>query len=78
MNTTIGTKKHFAMLWVVWLTAACTQNHTTNELWSNYDYRYNPAAGAGYDYGDSYNDNDDNYTAPTGYGCAFDAGQVCE
>lgn len=75
----MNTKKHFAIVWVLWLTAACSANtRTTNEMWSNYDYRYTPTAGAAYDYGDQYRDNDDNYTAPTGYGCAFDAGQICE
>jgi hypothetical protein len=75
----MNTKKHFAMMWVLWLATACSNNNNTNEMWSNYDYRYTPASGAtAYDYNDQSRDNDDNYVAPTGFGCSFDTGQVCE
>jgi hypothetical protein len=76
----VMTYKLPTMLAVLLLLTGCSTTNVSNSAWSTYDYRFPVPAGTGLPdsgYSGGYQDNDDNYTQPAGYGCMGDTGQVC-
>ena len=70
-------KHFFALMTALFLVSGCTNTTASNSAWSTYDYKFPVPSGTGLP-DSGYQNNDDNYTQPTGYGCMGDVGQVCE